>query len=217
MSHQLVIFDTETTSLFMRTPTKAGAEVIQFAAIMVDENFNITRVINRYCSSTQLVDSEALKVHKLSDKKISILSDDKFFEQIVREESLRNLDNVTWIGYNINFDIKMINQTLFQNGYEGLDFGKNTEMLSFRKNGIYHFDAMRCLSRLSGYTHNVKLSDLINKYYGVDYFRRLCCTFRNNFNIIDPLIGEEDFFHNAIFDSLATLVIIQKFKNFLLE
>ena len=158
MSHQLVIFDTETTSLFMRTPTKAGAEVIQFAAIMVDENFNITRVINRYCSSTQLVDSEALKVHKLSDKKISILSDDKFFEQIVREESLRNLDNVTWIGYNI----------------EGLDFGKNTEMLSFRKNGIYHFDAMRCLSRLSGYTHNVKLSDLINKYYGVDYFRRLC-------------------------------------------
>ena len=99
MSHQLVIFDTETTSLFMRTPTKAGAEVIQFAAIMVDENFNITRVINRYCSSTQLVDSEALKVHKLSDKKISILSDDKFFEQIVREESLRNLDNVTWLQY----------------------------------------------------------------------------------------------------------------------
>lgn len=217
MNHQFVIFDTETTSLFMRTATRAGAEVIQFSAILIDECFNITRVINRYCSSTQLVDPNALKVHNLSDKKISILSDDKFFEQIVKEEKLRDLDNVTWIGYNVNFDIKMVNQTLLQNGYESLDFGKNVETLNFHRSGNYHFDAMRCLSRLSGYNRNVKLSDLVNKYYGVEYFKQLCSIMRNKFNIIDPLIGKEDFFHNAIFDSLATLLIIQKFKNFLLE
>ena len=71
---------------------------------MINADFNITRVINRYCSSTQLIDPEALKVHKLSDKKISILSDNKFFEQIVREERIRDLDNVTWISYGIGFD-----------------------------------------------------------------------------------------------------------------
>ena len=114
MNHQFMIFDTETTSLLTRTPTKPGAEVIQFAAIMINADFNITRVINRYCSSTQLIDPEALKVHKLSDKKISILSDNKFFEQIVREERIRDLDNVTWISYGIGFDTKMVNQTLLQ-------------------------------------------------------------------------------------------------------
>ena len=74
MNHQFILFDTETTSLFMRTPTKSGAEVIQFAAIMIDKEFNITRIINRYCSSTQLIDSGAIKVHGLSDKKISVKS-----------------------------------------------------------------------------------------------------------------------------------------------
>lgn len=216
MSHKFIVFDTETTSLNSMKNGKAGGEVIQFAAVIVDEVFNIVRVINRYCSTTQFIVPEAEKVHGLSDKKVSLLSDDTFFEQVVEEENLRKLDNVTWIGYNVGFDIKMVRQTLIQNGNEPINFGSPVSLLSFDRKGLYYFDAMYPLSGISGFAHKRKLSALIEDYIGLDLFRKICLSARQKYSIVDPLIGHEDYFHNAFFDSFGLLILIQKFKNSLL-
>ncbi len=218
---QFIVFDTETTSLLKSSKKlsgrQRGGEVIQIAALFLDENFYITRVLNRYCDTTQIIDAGAEKVHKLSGKRVEVLSKNKFFEEIVEEEALRSLTNVTWIGYNISFDIQMVNQTLEQNGYFKLDFGKSVNLLDFHREGIYRFDAMNALCGIYGASRRMKLIDLVSKLIGIDNFKRACQNARSKYHIAESSPGSEDYFHNAFFDALALALLILKCKNFLLE
>jgi len=213
--HKFLFFDTETTSLLNASKHKPGGEVIQFAAILVEPGFKVKRVINRYCSSTQLIDPNAEKVHGLSDKKISALSGGNFFETVAEKERLRSFDNVTWIAYNLAFDTKKINQTLTQNGYEPVNFGQTTQKLDFSAKGVFKYDAIDPLRVIHRSNYRVKLQDLVKHHIGADVFKSVCRKFRVQHNIIDPLIGKEDYFHNALFDTLALLLLVYKFRNHL--
>lgn len=215
--HEFLFFDTETTSLLDARRDKPGGEVIQFAGILVGDDFTIRKVINRYCSSTQLIDPRAENVHKLSDKKISILSDGKFFETVVEEEKLRSFDNITWVAYNLGFDTRKMNQTLTQNGYEPINFGTSTSRLDFNAEGIFKYDAMEPLRCIHKSSHKVKLQALVDAHIGADVFKQICLQFRTKYGIIDPLIGQEDYFHNAFFDTLGLLLLVNKFRNLLLR
>lgn len=209
---QYIFFDTETTSLERKTEFKNGGEVVQFSAIICDESFEIVRVINRYASTTQVFDPRASAVNKLNDQIVSRLSEGKFLEYVIQEEKIRELDDVIWIGYNSNsFDIPMINQTLTQNGFPGIQFGPTTNWLSPNIEGVYKFDAIHKLgSIISG--RRDKLSNLINKDIGNDTFIQVCKDFKEYFDIVEPTAGEDSFLHNAVYDSLAVWLLVRKYK-----
>lgn len=215
--HKFICFDTETTSCIKKTLRTNGGEVIQFSGIIFDDKFNIEKVINRYCTTAQVFDSRASSVHKLNDNLVMELSQGKFFEQIVLEEGLRDFSNITWIGFNsINFDIPLMNQTLIQNGYPSIYFGKTVNTLSFDRKGIFKYDCMLPLGiSLSG--RQQKLSTLTNRYLGEELFIEKCKTFRKAYNIIEPNKNENSFFHNAVYDSFALYLLLYKCRAYLFE
>lgn len=207
-----VVFDTETTGLL----GSGGHEVIQFSALWVDEDFVIRRVVNRYCKSNQFVSEGALKVHGLTDKIVDVLSDGKYFEQVVEEEGLRDLDDVTWISYGASFDMGICNQTLVQNGVPPINFGKLVRTLSFDRKGVFNFCALDTLGRMaSNRGSRTKLVKVIDKYLGIEKFKSVCSFFRSKYNVVNPHLsegGEEDFFHNAVFDALGVCLLLEVCK-----
>lgn len=207
-----IVFDVETTGLYKQKGDRNGSEVVQFAGIIFDANFNVLRVINRYSSTTQLIPKEVTDIHHLDDALLHKLSDGKFFEQIVTEEGLNKLDNITWIGYNSNScDIPIINQTLKQNGLPGLNFGKSVQTLDAHLEGVHRYDCMMSLGNLVCGRRS-KLSELIKRTYGIEEFIQYCQFFRTTHNIVEPIEGRDSFFHNAIYDALALYLLIARYK-----
>ena len=213
---KLFVVDTETTG-FLGAEDRNGRkhEVVQFSGILLSQGLVIERVVNRYCKTTTLMSEGALNVHKLTDKKIDTLSEGKFFERIVEEEGLRDLVDVTWVFYNAAFDKGIINQTLTQNGYAPLDFGKKANVLSYSTEGTWFFDMMYAMQGIVGKSRKVKLSYAVDQYIGSDVFRQVCAGFKQQHNIVDPLVG--DLFHSAIYDSLGVSLLLSKFKNVLFD
>lgn len=215
--HSFLFFDTETTSLYAARGNIPGGEVIQFAGIQVDSNFRIKRVINRYCMTKQRIDPGAQGVHGISTSMLAELSEGKAFETVLREEKLRELNNVTWIAFNIPFDVRMMKQTSTQNGYEPIDFGFTTTSLSFKQTGIFRYEAMDPLKSIYGVNYRVKLETLIDKLLDSKDFLQMCTAFKEKCNIKQIKSGETDFLHNAFYDTLGLFALIKKYKNLLLR
>lgn len=213
--HRYIVFDTETTGLTRGSDDKRGSEVIQFSAIVFNSNFEIERVINRYSSTTQVMTAEVSNIHHINDELLQKLSEGKFLETIIEEEGIRDLDNVTWIGFNSHaFDIPMINQTLKQNGARGVVFGETVKHLSTQRDGVFKFDCMHPLGNIV-LGRRGKLVDIIKKGIGSQEFESYCCALRDIYNITELQEGTDSFFHNAVYDALALYMLIHKYRTYL--
>jgi DNA polymerase III epsilon subunit-like protein len=214
---EFIAFDTETTGLLGKstahgTDKDSFHEVVQFSAIWLNSDFQITRVVNRYCKSNQFISEGAAKANHLTDKLVDVLSNGKYFEQIVDEEGLRDQSDVTWLAYGAPFDMTICNQTLVQNGAPPINFGRSVKTLSFEREGIFNFCVMDTLGRMSSKWKRMKLVDAVEKYLGIERFRGICKVFRKQYGISDPFLseqGDEDFFHNSIFDCLAIVLLLE--------
>ena len=106
------LYDVETTGLTRRD------EVIQLSGFLLNKDLRKEQIINFYCYTQVETNPEAQKVHGLDKKLLWELSGGKTFEeQIFQYDFLFNEEDITFVGYNISFDNRMVNQTLKNNGY----------------------------------------------------------------------------------------------------
>lgn len=115
------LFDVESTGMTNKD------EVIQFSGLLFDEKFALKKFFNFYCDTQQTIDPGALKVHGISKEILKKLSDGKTFEDNFFEmlKILEQYPDLCWVSYNIEFDKRLVNQTLVNNGLESFDFGKD--------------------------------------------------------------------------------------------
>ena len=136
------LYDVETTGFTRRD------EVIQFSGYLLDDNLRNEHIINFYAYTQIESNPDALKVHHLDKKLLWELSQGKTFEeQIFQYEFLFDEKDITFVGYNIPFDNRLVNQTLKNNGYEPFNFGSKVTALT-KSEGRHYFDLMSPMSSI---------------------------------------------------------------------
>lgn len=119
-----------------------GDEVIQIGGILTNDSLEPKLTFCHFCDTSVPLSQEAYEIHGISLEYLRTYNKDIYLKEVIKEclPFLYDSDLIT-IGYNIMFDITMINQTLrdFKNKPEFGDFFK----LSFiPKNGKYLLDLM---------------------------------------------------------------------------
>lgn len=196
------VFDTESTGL------TSNDEVIQFSGLLLDDNLNLIRVVNFYCDTQVKIHPEASKVNGLTSDLVHKLSGGKFFEDYYCNEPIFKLKDMCWVGYNIDFDTRMVNNTLRNNGLPVHNFGKRTTSLD-KKEGIYCYDVMQVFAA-KRHSHKVKLSVAAQELkFTQDSLDKM-------YQKLLHLAGEyvDLTFHNAIYDAMITwLLLIQEVRS----
>lgn len=205
---RIVVLDTETTGL------GDSAEVIQLSSICVDEEFVIKGASNAYCKVTIPVPPDATAIHGITNEVLEELSDNKFIEDHI--ESLDYLVNPTdtiFVGYNISYDIARINHSLTNAGYEPIDFGTNVNVIPRETNGKnYNICLMRTLKDNIGYRGRwKKLSDVCSNYLEqpMEVVNGIRNVIVNEFKLC-PGHGNDNY-HDALFDTLVTLLLFRQY------
>ena len=202
---EYAIFDTETTGL------RSKDEVIQFTAFLTDDNFRLKKLYNFYCYTNQRISKDAIAVHHLDRETLMKLSHSKYFEDYYyKYTDLFNKKSITWVGWNVKFDMRLCNQTLCNNGLFAHNFGTTTTRLVMPE-GIYNYDLMQAISDLKNNGRRMKLSAAMSL---VPYSKESIDRMFNRImdlgkNIINP--G----YHNALYDAFCTWLILKYYSNVL--
>lgn len=202
------LFDTETTGVYKKD------EVIQFAGLLIDENYNLRYVINDYCYTNIPINPEAAKITKLDKSILWNLSEGMPFEkQFKKYDFLFNEPDITFVGWNISFDKRMINQTLTNNGYKPFDFGRKSNNFS-NTTGRWYVDLMPGISAIyganGGRSNRLKLSTAASnmKHWTLEELNA-------KYNYIYNKYGKEYGmkFHNALYDSFLLWALFLENKD----
>lgn len=208
---KIVVFDTETTGL------TSTSEVIQFSSIYIDENFTIKGASNSYCKVTIPIPPDATAIHGITNEVLEELSDNKFIEDHIESlEYMVNPKDTIFIGYNVSYDIERINYSLTNAGYEPIDFGTNVNVIPRETNGKnYNICLMKTLKDNIGYKGRWRrLSNMCSTYLDqpieiVDGLRNIII---NEFKLC-PGHGNDNY-HDALFDTLVTLLLFKKYVGY---
>ena len=208
------LYDVETTGFSKRD------EVIQFSGYLLNDNLRKEQIINFYAYTQVESHPDALKVHHLDKKLLWELSQGKTFEeQIFQYEFLFKEPNITFVGYNIQFDNRLVNQTLKNNGYDSFNFGNKVTALT-KLEGRYYFDLMPPMSSMFNHGIKMKLSDTIaqikfkslkeiNEVYDV-IFKNVGMP--SGFSQDLAKQNEISKFHNSLYDSFIYWCLLLDYK-----
>lgn len=208
------LYDVETTGFTRRD------EVIQFSGYLLDDNLKNEHIINFYAYTQIESHPDALKVHHLDKKLLWELSRGKTFEeQIFQHEFLFNEKDITFVGYNIPFDNRLVNQTLKNNGYEPFNFGSKVTALA-KPEGRHYFDLMPPMSSMFNHGIKMKLSDTIKqiKFKSLKEINEVYDVIFKNVGM--PSGFSEDLakqneiskFHNSLYDSFIYWCLLLDYK-----
>lgn len=197
-----LIFDTETTGLHSQD------EVIQFSGLILDNNLKLKRGYNWYCDTQHEINKDAAAVHGITKKMLHDLSGGKVFEDhwFTMLNGIDMTEGITFIGWNVDFDKRLINQTLNNNGLDEFDFGRKVTTLR-NSPDVYSFDLMKAVANLMVGRDRLKLEQAL-KMISMDEttlkkrYSRLASKFTN--------VVEKDF-HNALYDTYVTYEIFSEF------
>jgi len=190
-----VFYDVETTGL------SAKDEVIEFAAVVTDENYSLLDVVDFFCYTTQPISKGALAVHGIDKHTLNVRSKGLFFEQqfIPWAEALGT--DVIWFDWSSGgFDRRLINQTLTINGYDRWDFGSETKP----KGGSGYCNAMSLVGSQVG-QRKLKLENAPS-IFGLDkkllneVFVDVCNAFK--------IKGAQNTYHTALYDAFVEFVLV---------
>lgn len=209
------IFDTETSGLpDMNDRLKENPyEVIQLSGFLVTEDFKIKQVVNLYCNISKPISPGAVAVHGIDNKKLLKLSKGLTLEDHLvnpKYSWLTNPKDIAFIAYNVDFDKRMVNDSLKNNGYKGIDFGREVNILPKRgSKGVYNMCLCKASKAAFGYRRLRKLIDVVSEKLpysetqinkGLD---RICKGF--------GVSREQASYHDALFDSQALLLLLWKY------
>lgn len=195
-----IIFDTETTDL--------NGDVIQMSFIVLNENFRIEAFESFYCDTNKLICDEAFSVHGLTNEFVHEQSCGRYLEDyLLNNPMYKKLffdeEKVVFVGYNINFDIGAVNNTLMTKTGLTLPLIKEiANPLQTNGNGYFKYDLMTYFKNLSNRKNNFKLADMVSLYlseYDMDsVFERVAKRFNLN-------TGNK--YHDASYDTFCTLML----------
>lgn len=204
---KIAFYDVETTGL-----NTSVDEVIQFAAIITDENLNPISVINRFTFSNREIHPKAFEVHGINRADLLKLSAGIYFEEIVREYDLfHNEPDVLWVAYNDKFDKSIMNNTLSNNSYDKpISFGSRTSSFHVPDKGRFNMDAMTLFNNGLNYGQHGKLAGHVAKFNQEktnlsELYNKFCSKLKMTF----PIKGS----HDALFDCFAMWVICSTHKS----
>lgn len=225
---KFIIFDTETTSIprfrglpepscldkfNVRYPNKImrfNGEVIQFAGLVCDEKFNLEEIVSFYCMPSEPISEDAYKVNKISNEMIYDLSKGKRLEDYLindkkNHELFFNSNNV-YIGHNVTFDMKVVNNTLANYCYPEIDFGNQINSLnSVTSNSSHYYDTMSNSMRILGLRKRPKLSELLNLVAPEVDLDRFCSHVMNMYHK-NSIVN----FHDACYDAICTWLVASR-------
>jgi hypothetical protein len=187
------VFDCETTGVTQKD------EVVQFSALLLDDEMKLQKVYNCFCYTQVPFNHEASTITGLTAEKVHELSGGKFFEDFYCASDLFQIPDLVWCGWNGVFDKNAINNTLTHNGLDAHDFGQEIRRLG-KTSGVYYFDVMKLYSSLNGIDYYEKLSACVRK---MKYSQgKLDSMYQKLLRIsgMDSSIK----FHNALYDSMIT-------------
>lgn len=197
---EFLVFDTETTGL------SANDEVVQMAGLLLTPDLQLKKVINFYCYTQVPFNPKAKAVNGLSSAELMRRSRGKFFEDYYCSLDIFRKTDIVWIGYNVQFDIGMINNTLENNGMPRHYFGKDITNLGV-KSGIYQFDVLQMLSAMNGGTR-IRLTNAAEK---LAYSReQIDSMYSKLLRLINLNTGVKD--HNALYDALITWLLVVEYR-----
>lgn len=210
MKRNIILFDTETTGLGNKD------EVIQLCAIILTQDgkkLKFKDVINFYCDTNVHIPQEAVNIHGIDNKALYKLSDGKYFEeQLVKCKDFVDPSIPTvYMAYNINFDKRLINQTLEQNGYAPIDFGQQLNFMPADASRNYNVCLMEIAKQAYTNGRRVKLQTLIDKYMDENHLKMLHTKLKAAYKIKTASDG----YHDALYDTVACLVLLTQSKIYL--
>ena len=197
-----VVYDVETTGL------SAKDEIIQFAAIISDEQLKNCSIYNFYCMSQQPISPGAFNTHKMTREFIYAESKGKFFEDYWYD-FLKNLDGedqIIWVDWSKNgFDRKMINNTLEHYNLDPyFTFPVVNTLPNDKEYGHCSFNLMKAI-RNKGVTGSLALENAIKLTgYSKQHLDQLYEKLTAN---ISSKKGSMTF-HDAVYDSLMTYLLL---------
>ena len=199
-----IIFDTETTG------TGPKDEVIQFSAIITNENFVIENLVDFYCYTQHPINAHAFNVHHISKEMLFKLSKGLTFEdQWEKHASMLDIPDVVWVDWSIGgFDQRMINQPLVNNGlHDYFTFPRVRDLAQCQK-GKYSFDLMRLVSEKFG-EHSMKLTNAVRTLKidkaAIDKLYRLLL------KSVGINCGENVNYHDSSYDAFATYLLFRSY------
>lgn len=226
---KFIIFDTETTSLpkFRGLPESScldkfndrfvkgrpmifRGEPIQVGGLVCDEELNILDIISFYCMPSEPISEEAFKVNGISNELIYRLAGGKTLEHYlgdVYEDLFYNSNNV-YIGHNVTFDMKCVNNTLLDYCNPPVNFGdKTTRLYGLDDSKSYYYDTMSSARSLLHLPKNPKLIDIVHSLrpdLDLDHLAKVLLSKYHKSASVK--------FHDAVFDSICTWVVAYELR-----
>lgn len=188
-------------------------EVIQMTALVCsEEDLTIERFISFYCMPSEPISEGAFNVHKISNSAIVDLSGGKPLEEYLTvdyKDVFYNKSNI-YVGHNISFDSRVINNNLKDFWVEPIDFGNPVKSL-VNKSKSCTYCTMQNAKRLMRLNKNPKLTELVDRLGYNEFIPELNCTkiqfivdgVCRNFNI-----NNTGAFHNSDYDTICTWIAL---------
>ena len=198
---QYAVFDVETTGLGIKD------EVIQFSCILTDENFCALNYFNFYCYTQQELDVKASEITGINREDLWRLSEGKTFEdQFFKLKELVNNPNLVWVHYSTNgFDLRLVNQTLTNNGLDTFYFGKNCTRLD-KQSGVWNFNICNALANFKYGGRPRRLSQAASELpYSEEEIIRVLESKCKGCGV--------NGYHNALYDAFVTWLLLYQNKD----
>lgn len=184
-----IFFDLETTGV------KRSSDILEFGALVFDENLKLIEVVNQYYKCDD-IPASATAVHGLTPVKLQMYNAIDWEKDAQRIYELVNAKDVILCGHNVmGYDIPVLKNNLET---AGIVWNPDTTRVLDTMN-MYHakFSGSKSLSNATATATSVMSINL----------RKIEDMFRQSPLISQKIIDKTAMFHNALFDSYCSFVV----------
>lgn len=128
MMNKEIVFDTETTGLFIK-PDGKGDRIIEIGAVELIDKVKTNKTFHTYVNPGRKVSSEAYKIHGISN---SFLSDKPIFKDIAHE-FLDFIKDAKLVAHNASFDMRFLNHELSLINEHEISFDRAIDTLAIAR------------------------------------------------------------------------------------
>ena len=212
---KFIVFDTETTGLFrqgldtLNTPaaiTAKGSEVCQIGGLVLDETMSPLKLFCHYCDTVVANSSQAaLEVHGIDMRNCRQYVTGQFLPEVMQRFLPEFFEpNVIFIGYNVEFDMAMVAQTLANSPFS---FNWSPVRASVvPRRGRHSVDVAEFFKVGSNYRRLVSFEKelLTPRMQFLSYYSNFMTVETNCLEMLEPTWDRA---HNSFFDALNTYLL----------
>lgn len=218
MPRQFLVYDTEATGLkfaesdltMPSTIRSRGDEVCQIGGLLLDEKMEPTKLFCHYCDTVKVdCDASAQKVNGIYMEEVRKYVRCQYLSQVLLERVPEFFaDNVIFVGYNVEFDQKMVKQTL-SNSDVSFDWKPHRGSI-VPKTGRWSVDVSEFFKKIGSQNKSYRqhLSSFVKELEGPrEEFLQQYGHLHVETNCIELLEPSWKQAHNSFFDALNTFLL----------